>query len=287
MVTLRQHTQSLFIYSALLSALSLSVEARQLREVPDDVIHCDAACIQVAYPYALMSRDVYDNHATYDQQGWSRGLNPIVFDFQNNDALFFDDATWTIQDDDGLHMGLYVNSEQHQALLAIRGTEFDSLDDLITDVQQLFGAIPEQYENALAATAEMLPYIEQAGYSLSVTGHSLGGGVAQYIANSFSLPAITFNTAPISDRVETDSFARQYPEGVPNNAPLPSVYNLVFRKQGGWWSGYDIIANSYSGADSGGLLGTSFSLVTEDGVGFLELHSLDKMLEEMRRQAEL
>jgi hypothetical protein len=226
---------------------------------------------------------VYHDNATFDSEGWSRGLYPIVFDFQN-DILFFDDRTWLIQDDNGLHMGLYVNNERRELVLAIRGTEFDSIDDLLADVQQVFGAIPEQYENALSATEELLPYIQQIGYPLTIAGHSLGGGIAQYIANSLNLTAITFNSAPISERVENDSFARKYPDGIPDNYPNPLIYNLIFRKEGGWWSSYDIISDSYSGANSGGLLGTSFSLITKEGIDLLELHQIGEMIEEMQRR---
>ncbi|WP_353573201.1 hypothetical protein [Candidatus Albibeggiatoa sp. nov. BB20] len=283
MTLFRQYIKQVVVCFSLLSIFSLNLEARELREVPDNIIQCDTACIQIAYPYALISQDVYDDNASFDKQGWTRGQGLIVFDFQNTD-LFFDDETWLIQGDDGLHMGLYINADRHEAVLAVRGTEFNSLDDLLADIQQLFGAIPEQYENALSATEELLPYIQQTGYSLAIAGHSLGGGIAQYIANSFNLPAITFNSAPISEEVENDSFARKYPEGYTGEYPTPFIYNLVFRKEGGWWSSYDIIADSYSSANSGGLLGTSFSLITEEGVDLLELHSLDEMIEEMQRR---
>ncbi|MEK7991161.1 MAG: hypothetical protein VSS52_009165 [Thiotrichaceae bacterium] len=283
MTTFRQHLKSLIICFSVLSISALNVEARELRTVPDNIIQCDTACAHIAYPYALVNEDVYYNNPTFDREGWSRGLTPIVFDFQN-DVLFFDDETWLIQDDDGLHAGLYINNERREIMLAIRGTEFDSLDDLLANIQQVFGAVPKQYENALSAAEELSLYIQQIGYTLTIGGHSLGGGIAQYIANSLNVPAITFNSAPISKDVENDSFARKYPNGIPDNYPSPLIYNLVFRKEGGWWSSYDIISDSYSSANSGGLLGTSFSLITGEGVDLLELHSISEMIEEMQRR---
>jgi len=285
MKNVRRYQLLFYIVLTMLSLLGLSVEARQIREVPDNIVQCDVACMQFAYPYALLSQDVYEDNRTFDKQGWIRGTSEIIFDFPDDDLTFFMDS-WVIKDDDGLHMALYMNRDERAVALAVRGTEFNSLSDILTDLQQVFGAIPEQYENALTATQTVLPYIQQMGYRFFVVGHSLGGGIAQYVANSLNLPAMTFNTAPISKDVEQDSFVRKYPNGIPADASPPIIYNLVFRREGGWWSSYDTIADSYSNADSGGLLGASFSLVIEDDISLLELHSLDKMIEEMQRHIE-
>lgn len=93
----------------------------------------------------------------------------------------------------GFEVGLYKKEDEY--VLAFTGT--DSLADGITDVAQIVWLKPPQYQLA----AKITKYLKNKYKSkLVLTGHSLGGGLAQYAAykNGSTIPTITFNSANVS-----------------------------------------------------------------------------------------
>jgi hypothetical protein len=102
---------------------------------------------------------------------------------------------------------LYYNQSTNQDVLAFKGTEPTSSDDWKANIAQVAqGAalgLPntKQYKDALAITKVVLD--RQNGQmfndaTLTLTGHSLGGGLASYVALSKELPAYVFNAAALS-----------------------------------------------------------------------------------------
>lgn len=99
----------------------------------------------------------------------------------------------------GFYAEIYANTSKKEAVLSIRGTDFDSGDksDLLSDAQLATGNTPSQYKRAreayeLAKTEAQKAY----GYNhaLYLTGHSLGGGLASLVsAYKGGLPTVTFN----------------------------------------------------------------------------------------------
>jgi tetratricopeptide (TPR) repeat protein len=87
----------------------------------------------------------------------------------------------------GYYSALYVNATTHQAVLVFQGTMFDGLSDLFrkqSDIQQnidgiLGDAITDQKGLAYEATERAVDYIKQNQLYLSITGHSLGGYLAE------------------------------------------------------------------------------------------------------------
>ncbi len=83
--------------------------------------------------------------------------------------------------DTGYYGVLYKNTTTGEFVLANRGTEFTSADDLIADFKLGIGVLPAQYESAKAFYNEVT---EEYGNSinLSLTGHSLGGALASMLS---------------------------------------------------------------------------------------------------------
>ncbi len=78
-----------------------------------------------------------------------------------------------------------------EIVIAYRGTD-SLLDVAIDDIQIAIGAVPSQKSGAINYYDSMLEYLSNGG-SISVTGHSLGGALAQLVAADRDVSATTFN----------------------------------------------------------------------------------------------
>jgi len=95
-----------------------------------------------------------------------------------------------VQDDSistGYYSTLYVNESTHQAVLSFQGTKVEGLKDLLKknsdlkeDIDGVLGnAITQQNALAYVATKNAVDYVKDHEYNLSITGHSLGGYLAE------------------------------------------------------------------------------------------------------------
>lgn len=86
---------------------------------------------------------------------------------------------------------VYVREGTKEAVVAIQGTVPSKLGDLMADLQIIVGLLP-QY---CAAADKLLTYARRTfgGYRVTLTGHSLGGGMAQVLGHWSGLPFVTFN----------------------------------------------------------------------------------------------
>ena len=73
------------------------------------------------------------------------------------------------------------------------------LKDLITDVQQAGGFTALQYQESVDNAIKLQIWAKANGYTLSFTGHSLGGGLANANALATGLPATIYNPAGLND----------------------------------------------------------------------------------------
>lgn len=141
-----------------------------------------------ALPYAQISAAVYDNKSTGDWQ--------IVDSWK---SLIGGGLSGTILKTDGMLNGfnaqVYRNSKTGQIALAFEGTYPLSISDWATNIEQGIGLPSVQYELAEYVTACA---INKYGSGIVLTGHSLGGGLAQYAASKFNVNAVTFNAAGLS-----------------------------------------------------------------------------------------
>ncbi|MBO0613829.1 Mbeg1-like protein [Thiothrix fructosivorans] len=91
----------------------------------------------------------------------------------------------------GFYAATYKKRDEY--VIAFRGTSLTSINDWMNNLHVI--PLPTQY---IAAQEYALKVIkEHPKNKVTLTGHSLGGGLAAYVAKKLSIPAYTFNPAPL------------------------------------------------------------------------------------------
>jgi hypothetical protein len=152
-----------------------------------------------------------------------------------NAVYSFDNTTidsWELieqQDDDsGMQAGLYYNPNTNGLVLAFRGTKFcdfpcslsetkESFLDLAADALLAVGEVDKQFDDAYNYAENVLNRSE--GRKIIVTGHSLGGALAQAIGSSLGLKTFAFNSA-----ATPENFFDTYPSHLTSE----ELYNSIF-----------------------------------------------------------
>ena len=97
----------------------------------------------------------------------------------------------------GFQAVAYKNTSTKEIIIAYRGT--DSLLDVIySDAQIAFNLTPQQVNPAIQFYDSIYNNFQDEGYTISITGHSLGGTLAQYVAAQKQVSAVTFNAPGVS-----------------------------------------------------------------------------------------
>jgi hypothetical protein len=147
----------------------------------------DAATANEVLPYGYMSQDVYNDAASINIPGWTRVAEwNTIF---TKGGLETKDAASA-----GFYASVYRNSKTGEITIAYRGTT--DTRDWIANTQASTGIVPAQYEYA-AALATLVKTQYSAAPSITVTGHSKGGGEATYAAQQTAgiTKVIAFNPA--------------------------------------------------------------------------------------------
>ncbi|ALN63394.1 hypothetical protein GLA29479_2528 [Lysobacter antibioticus] len=136
--------------------------------------------------YADLARDAYEDRS--DKKG-------VVLDGVHYKVLK------TVDKPSGYQGTIYQRSDTGEIIVAHRGTEFDRemIKDGLADAGMATNRTNAQAEDAIALTRYALKHAELLGSGKSsapevtVTGHSLGGTLAQITAHHFDLRGETFN----------------------------------------------------------------------------------------------
>ena len=110
---------------------------------------------------------------------------------------------------------IYHNLESKEVIVTHRRTEFDRqpLIDGGIDAAMVPARINAQIDDALALTKQAIELADANGYGqVHVTGHSLGGALAQITAHHYNLPGDAFNPYGAA------GLAYRLPEGQPASA---------------------------------------------------------------------
>ncbi|MEE7558608.1 DUF2974 domain-containing protein, partial [Xanthomonas sp. Kuri4-2] len=155
--------------------------------------------------YAGLSEDVYKDRAVGQRRPGEEeilvveGQRYAVLEHVNNKAT-------------GYQGTVYRREGTDEVVVAHRGTE-GKLDDILTDASMVRSRHNPQADDALALTQRARDYAQeygkQSGHApeVTVTGHSLGGALAQVAAHHYDLKGETFNAYGAA------SLAYRIPEG--------------------------------------------------------------------------
>lgn len=192
-------------------------------------IHPDYIPNQTWKPYGMLD---LNERRSVDLLGRSipyAKLANAVYDF-NNVVV-----SWTLvelhENDSGMQAGLYHNNISNELVLAFRGTEACEFPcslsetteisrDLRADTLLTFGGVHEQFDDAFSYAQDVLNRSE--GRKIIVTGHSLGGSLAQAIGASLGLETFAFNSAPVPEK-----FFDDYPSNLTEQEESDSIYVLA------------------------------------------------------------
>ncbi len=173
-----------YILFVLLSLVTVQSYAER-RTIPNNISECaSSACKQEFLPYAQLARNAYNKDSV--PTGWE------YVNYVNNSAY-----------DNGLYAKAYINHNKREFVIAYRGTELNSIEDIGTDLHAILGrnSIPEQYwDGVVLAFNTMIDFHNQnVDYKIVLVGHSLGGGITQFSAGALGLKAYAFNALPMND----------------------------------------------------------------------------------------
>lgn len=99
---------------------------------------------------------------------------------------------------DGFAAATYKNQKTGEIVVAFRGTEFSTHSDRKTDFQLALGKNTSQHQQAVQYFESIK---SQYGNNITVTGHSLGGSLAQAVALTYGVQGVTFNSAAVPDEI--------------------------------------------------------------------------------------
>lgn len=133
--------------------------------------------------YALLSQDSYKDHKLNDRIALG-GINYLITDHINDPSTGYQGAA-------------YQRLDTGEVIIAHRGTEFDRepVHDGGVDAGMVLAGVNAQTPDAMAFTKRVIEHAQQQNPPLhvSVTGHSLGGTLAEITAYEYGLHGETFN----------------------------------------------------------------------------------------------
>lgn len=148
-------------------------------------------------------------------------LADAIYDFDNTVVDSWD-LIETIDRSSGMQAGVFQNRDNGDLVIAYRGTETclfctDFLLDKAADAALVFGFAHDQFKHAFNFAQAMVA--KYPGHKITVTGHSLGGGLAQAAGAALGLETFAFNSSPVPD-----DFFDDYPLAL----PLDQLDDLIF-----------------------------------------------------------
>jgi len=142
---------------------------------------------------ALMCMAVYNSDKEAEVTGWN-GPSHLFGGYDFREGAM------------GLYAGVYDRSTPaggREAVLAYRGTEVHQKDDWFTDLSNFWGLVPDAYIDAGKFAQAASAVTQREGYqSFSLTGHSMGGGLACYAALLIKAKAVCFGSAALGSGMQ-------------------------------------------------------------------------------------
>jgi len=238
---------------------------------------CDTECAKKYGEYAELSKEVYAGSPIVNE--WER-IKDYSQEFcptsKYGRALGFGRIREVCSDfvKIGLHLSVYQNTKTKKYVIVIEGTQPTDVDDLLTDIVQLTNVLdaPKQYKLAREYVEKLISdgVLDKEAI---ITGHSLGGGIAQYVAKSFGMDAYTFNPAGLSSSTLDDAEEFFLENGYNSDSFIFHIISNNNRGQRDLVSDYGILLGSQK-----------FMYVNKNNL--LDLHSIDNLSEALDKSKE-
>jgi hypothetical protein len=107
---------------------------------------------------------------------------------QVNDSSVFSGGSLTSS---GFQGRVFLSKDGKEAVVAYKGTKPSQVSDLVADMKLAMGFVPTQAKDALKATVD---WTKQLGSKkFLITGHSLGGALAQVVGLQTGINFVTWN----------------------------------------------------------------------------------------------
>lgn len=140
----------------------------------------------------------------------TKGASDLAYDARQGEVYLFPDGkAWRVErvedyadSESGFRAIVLrpIDPHDRRAILAYAGTDSKSWEDWGNNLGQGFGFTPEQYDQAAGLAREVGAEARANGEALTLTGHSLGGGLASYAAVATGAQATAINSAPLAHR---------------------------------------------------------------------------------------
>ncbi len=146
--------------------------------------------------YALLAQDSY-HKPDFNKRVMLDGVEYRAFDYADNPRT-------------GFQATAYERLDTHEVVIAYRGTEFgrEPAHDGLTDAGMALAGVNAQTADSLAFTSKVMGEAKQRAengnfpLNVTVTGHSLGGTLAEINAYKFGLHGETFNAYGAADLLQ-------------------------------------------------------------------------------------
>ncbi len=155
---------------------------------------------------------------------------PIEWEYilVENQQRFIDDKT-------GFGASAYLCKSTNEIIIAYRGTKPNSIGDLQNDLNLATSFTPSQYEFAKTYLKGIQNQLSSEEHKIFITGHSLGGGLAQLIGAYAHLPTVTFNGVGMDQLLNNANLMGEVIP--PPNGIFKNITNYVIAT--------DVVGNAY------------------------------------------
>jgi hypothetical protein len=207
------------------------------------VVDLTEVIAQNSIGYARLANNTYSSSGA--PPGFTRLTRDAIVSATSKDVVIEDANT-------GFQAVIYQNNHSGEVIVSFRGSDTGSLSDIQTDwldtnLAQGVGYTPDSYMQG----AELARTIKAGFENVRLTGHSMGGGVANYAAILNNLDYFAFNAAGLSPGV-VDEIAEQIGNFSANGTVINDQYDPLTNMGGNYndetWGmpptrhiGYDIL----------------------------------------------
>jgi hypothetical protein len=135
------------------------------------------------------------------------------FSITPNSQIFSNPSIWEEIDfinnsETGFYGEVFENRSKKELIIAYCGTD-DLRDATVDDLEMMLDEVPDQYNDALDLYLFYATHPRYADYKITITGHSLGGSLAQLVGatrdvayNDNAPTIVTFNAFGVCDILE-------------------------------------------------------------------------------------